>query len=790
MSVTFISVFSNPLIASRLAQFLTAGDLVSLSSTNSILRRQFQGNPYWNHVFGFDEEIICRIPEELKSLSVSDLFPFRLSSWPHSVLDKDFDKLKIERVGQPNPDGTIMSVKYVGEKAGNRMVFADKPFPRFAFTRSNFSVDILPFLAAYASYYKVIPKSMSNNLLPSEDTGDKILVSDTFALQRIDQSAKPRKEYDDEYLHSYSHIRQFSNTAAETYTSIRSEASKKRIEDRIQCKTVVSLVPSVVSYFEITISSDIKKEEEPMEERFVPYELRFANAEQNEGPDNFYSTFDPCVAIGVGPKVPGVIDKMPGWELPAVGYHGDDGHLYYGFGRGYPFGPKFGQGDTVGCGIVYVTNKRHDTCSNMPYCDDGTGSSQLDPFLMGGESREDVGVTAEEGAKLYRFGQQPTVFFTHNGKLIPTVFPPLFSNQSYYPAIGIDCPHIVTFNFGYSIAATSTFQQRSVKPFVFDIETFNRGILKRCNYHYTSDPPGTFGTIFRSVMGKKLESGVIIPPPPPVTGQDAAKLASTRKVSQKRSRVMSTSTDDSISHAEEAHSASMDISEEMDSSSHASGEDSDSDALSETQTSKTVNQLDSNSHPYLAALTFSAHQKKKFQVLRESVNQSMPNKDYYQHDLAIFFDNLEFFGLSSNEIRAINVNNLSRNVLLSPLFRGMLFEVPGNGEQEANGESGAEEDNLTQGSDDQSDERLESAMDLFMGGDDDDAEDDDRIMIVGTMGGNHGVADDRLGAAMDLYMIDDEEDEDYDDSNIIVDALNGYHGEVIVFSDTDDESSS
>ena len=42
---------------------------------------------------------------------------------------------------------------------------------------------------------------------------------------------------------------------------------------------------------------------------------------------------------------------MPGWEKHSIGYHGDDGKLFYEDGAGFEYGPKFGTGDVVGCGI-------------------------------------------------------------------------------------------------------------------------------------------------------------------------------------------------------------------------------------------------------------------------------------------------------------------------------------------------------------------------------------------------------------------------------------------------------
>jgi hypothetical protein len=46
---------------------------------------------------------------------------------------------------------------------------------------------------------------------------------------------------------------------------------------------------------------------------------------------------------------------MPGWDRQSFGYHGDDGGIFHSSGGMVKqFGPKFGAGDTIGCGIDYV----------------------------------------------------------------------------------------------------------------------------------------------------------------------------------------------------------------------------------------------------------------------------------------------------------------------------------------------------------------------------------------------------------------------------------------------------
>lgn len=49
--------------------------------------------------------------------------------------------------------------------------------------------------------------------------------------------------------------------------------------------------------------------------------------------------------------------RQPGWEANSYGYHGDDGFLYRGHGKGESFGPTFTTGDTVGGGINYASQE-------------------------------------------------------------------------------------------------------------------------------------------------------------------------------------------------------------------------------------------------------------------------------------------------------------------------------------------------------------------------------------------------------------------------------------------------
>lgn len=56
-------------------------------------------------------------------------------------------------------------------------------------------------------------------------------------------------------------------------------------------------------------------------------------------------------------EFPNDSSRLGSWEANSCGYHGDDGLLYHGHGKGDPFGPTYTTGDTVGGGINYATQE-------------------------------------------------------------------------------------------------------------------------------------------------------------------------------------------------------------------------------------------------------------------------------------------------------------------------------------------------------------------------------------------------------------------------------------------------
>ncbi len=61
-----------------------------------------------------------------------------------------------------------------------------------------------------------------------------------------------------------------------------------------------------------------------------------------------------CVAIGLSTKSFPLTGRLPGWNTQSWGYHSDDGAIFHEK-KILGFGPLFGEGDTVGCGIEYTS---------------------------------------------------------------------------------------------------------------------------------------------------------------------------------------------------------------------------------------------------------------------------------------------------------------------------------------------------------------------------------------------------------------------------------------------------
>ena len=153
-------------------------------------------------------------------------------------------------------------------------------------------------------------------------------------------------------------------------------------------KMKMSLTPRLVHYYEVKILE--APEQRPVRPQFG----------EDEPPRS-----SECVAVGLSTNQFSLHTRMPGWCTHSFGYHGDDGGVFHSTGHMLrEFGPTFGCGDTVGCGLDY-----HRSC----------------------------------------------IFFTLNGEFLGDAFKGLgrlecadFHDFEWYPTVGIDTKCLVQCNFG------------------------------------------------------------------------------------------------------------------------------------------------------------------------------------------------------------------------------------------------------------------------------------------------------------------------------------------------------
>lgn len=150
------------------------------------------------------------------------------------------------------------------------------------------------------------------------------------------------------------------------------------------------VTPRMIAYYEVNIQA--KHQEDSDDDQRRPSILR---------PNNRPSE---CVAVGLATESFHLHTRMPGWDSQSFGYHGDDGGIFHSSGGMVErFGPCFGPGDTVGCGVDYVVKGVFFTLNGKFL---GYGWKGLDESLLFQDLYPIVGIDTNATIEM-NFGSKP-----------------------------------------------------------------------------------------------------------------------------------------------------------------------------------------------------------------------------------------------------------------------------------------------------------------------------------------------------------------------------------------------
>jgi len=126
-----------------------------------------------------------------------------------------------------------------------------------------------------------------------------------------------------------------------------SERRKPFVMPFLENSTTLNVTPRLISYYEVTIldvNGDNAEKDDDDDDIPGPPPTSHVNGNRSD-----------CVAVGIATESFHVHSRMPGWDKQSFGYHGDDGGIFHSSGGMVKqFGPTFGAGDTIGCGVDYV----------------------------------------------------------------------------------------------------------------------------------------------------------------------------------------------------------------------------------------------------------------------------------------------------------------------------------------------------------------------------------------------------------------------------------------------------
>jgi len=163
----------------------------------------------------------------------------------------------------------------------------------------------------------------------------------------------------------------------------------------------LSFTPRLISYFEVHVLNT--KEMSP--------DTPVVNHPHGLQLDRVRGSSSECIAIGISLTDFHLHSRMPGWDALSYGYHGDDGGIFHNNGQMVrEYGPVYGVGDVVGCGIDY---------------------------------------------------QAQSIFYTLNGRFLGYAFELKEEDLllDWYPTVGVDTNSLVQCNFGTD------------RPFSFDLQS-------------------------------------------------------------------------------------------------------------------------------------------------------------------------------------------------------------------------------------------------------------------------------------------------------------------------------